>query len=118
MIHVVNGAGLQATCNPITETLTAEAPEIFDLAQNYPDSFNPSTKIQVGLAEAGPVSLRVYDPAGREGAVLLKGERAAGVYELAWDARNQEGRLLPSGLHVYRLVAGSYIQTRTMTLLK
>ena len=91
---------------------------MFGLGQNYPNPFNPSTRIRVSLAAPGPVSLTVYDLIGRRVAVLMEGEGAAGVYELEWTGRDDLGRMLPSGVYVYRLVAGTYTEARLMTFVK
>jgi endoglucanase len=102
-----------------------DVPLAFSLQQNYPNPFNPSTRIKYtvgGTGETGArgwglgaskTSLIVYDLLGREVAVLVNERKAPGSYELSFDARG-----LSSGIYIYRLTAGSYIQTRTMVLLK
>jgi len=93
--------------------LTNILPGSFDLTQNYPNPFNPSTKIDYSIAEASNVRIAVYDILGREVEVLVDGFRAAGNYELTFDAED-----LPSGLYLYTLSAGSTKITKKMTLLK
>jgi hypothetical protein len=99
------------------------------LLGNYPNPFNPNTRIQytvgrssrsasgadrrgLGLG-AGNVKLVVYDLLGRELAVLVNEPKAPGTYEVRFDASG-----LASGVYVYRLTAGSFVQARTMLLLK
>ena len=97
----------------VTSVPEGEVPAQFTLEQNYPNPFNPSTTIVFTLPEAGFVTLTVHNLIGQELATIVSGERAAGRYRVAWDARG-----LPSGVYFYRLTAGEYIQTRRMVLLQ
>ncbi len=72
----------------------------------YPNPFRASTTLRYAVAEAGEVSLAVYDVLGREVAVLAEGAVEAGVYEATFDAS-----ALPSGVYVWRLAAGAEVQT-------
>ncbi len=99
-------------------SLDAETPETFALKQNYPNPFNPQTRIVFALPEASSVRLTVYDVLGREVATLASGRRAAGTYTATWDGRTATGTPAPSGVYLYRIEAGSFVQTRRMTLLK
>jgi hypothetical protein len=88
--------------------------EEFGLSQNYPNPFNPQTRISYSLSQTSTVTLRVYDPTGREVATLAQNEKKApGTYEVAFDAAQ-----LPSGVYFYRLQAGSFIKTKKMLLIK
>lgn len=91
---------------------TAQA-TAFMLEGNHPNPFNPRTTIRYGLAEAGPVQLRVYDVLGREVAVLVDGWQAAGMHAVAFEAG-----VLSSGTYVYRLTAAGEVKTGRMLLLK
>ncbi len=88
-------------------------PSQFALQQNYPNPFNPVTTIQYALEQDVEVSLVVYDMLGREVDRLVDGLQNAGTHNVSFDART-----LSSGMYVYRLVAGSYAQTRQMLLVK
>ncbi len=90
-----------------------EIPANFSLSQNYPNPFNPSTNIQYTLPEASLVELTVYDMMGREVAELEKGMKSAGTYAVNFDASN-----LASGIYIYRLKAGGFVQTKRMLLIK
>ena len=89
------------------------------LEQNHPNPFNPQTTIAFNLPKEMPVSLRVYDVSGRLVDVLLDDRLAQqGRNEVVWRGRDLAGRLLPSGTYFYRLEAGSFGETKRMTLLK
>jgi len=88
-------------------------PREFRLEQNYPNPFNPETTIQFALPERSQVTLRLFDFLGREVAMLLEGDLQPGVFKVTFDAGH-----LASGLYLYRLEAGGFVQTRKMTLLK
>jgi beta-glucuronidase len=88
-------------------------PSAFGLDQNYPNPFNPISEIGLRIAEAGHVSLKVYDLLGREVATLVNEEKAPGSYLVRFDANG-----LASGVYFYRLIAGRYGETRKMLLLR
>ncbi|MDE0636601.1 MAG: T9SS type A sorting domain-containing protein [Candidatus Poribacteria bacterium] len=93
------------------------------LLQNYPNPFNPETWIPYHLAEAGAVSLSIYDAAGNLIRTLPLGYQSAGFYEnrthaAYWDGRNAFGEVVASGVYFYRLTTPSFQQTRRMLILK
>jgi len=90
-----------------------EVPVGFKLHNNYPNPFNPSTKIRFDVSERTNVKIAVYNSAGMEITVLVNDELGAGKYETSFTALN-----LPSGVYFYRLQAGEFVQTRKMMLLK
>ncbi len=91
----------------------AAGSKAFVLSQNYPNPFNPSTIIAFALPQTSPVSLKVYDLAGRLVKTLVDEKMQPGDYEIVWNARN-----IPSGSYIYQLKADGFDQTRKMTLLK
>ena len=91
----------------------AEVPAQFALDQNYPNPFNPTTTIRYAVPEPGPVRLDVLDVLGRQVAVLVDGVVPAGTQAATFEAGH-----LPSGLYLYRLQAGSRIETKTMVLVR
>ena len=97
----------------VEETGLSGVPTNFEISQNYPNPFNPSTKINYSIAEASNVRIVVFDILGREVEVLANGFRAAGNYEITFNAEN-----LPSGLYLYTFESGSTKITKKMTLLK
>jgi hypothetical protein len=90
-----------------------ELPAHFVLEQNYPNPFNPTTVVRYQLPAAGDVTLAVYDLLGREVAVLVRGRVDAGVHEVTFDASG-----LSSGVYLYRLSAGDFVQARRLLFLK
>lgn len=89
------------------------SPTGFALHQNYPNPFNPTTTINYSLSQAGPVDMRIYDVLGKEVAVLVMAEMAAGEHSVRFDASG-----LVSGTYVCRLRSGGIMQTKKLTLLK
>jgi len=87
--------------------------EKFSLANNYPNPFNPSTKIQYSLPTNEFVSLKVYDIIGREVATLVNQQQSAGVYDVSFNASN-----LTSGIYFYKIDAGSFVDVKKMMLIK
>lgn len=85
----------------------------FVLQQNYPNPFNPVTKINYEIPSQSFVSIKVFDVLGREIAELVNIEQEAGVYSYSFDASQ-----LSSGIYFYTLQAGSFIETKKMTLLR
>jgi hypothetical protein len=90
-----------------------EVPEAFNLSQNYPNPFNPGTTISYQLKLSGHVTLKVYDLLGNEVATLVNEEKPAGIYSVVFDAGK-----LSSGIYLYKLQAGNFVETKKMTLLK
>lgn len=88
-------------------------PAEFSLSQNYPNPFNPSTKITYALPSEALVQLTVYDILGNKVEELLNENKTAGWYEIDFN-----GNELASGIYIYHLKAGTFLQTRKMILLK
>jgi len=104
----------------VTPALASETPDDanFTLAQNFPNPFNPSTRIPFELTRGGRVSLSIYDVAGREVRAVLDRDLPAGLHQAEWDGRDQAGRNVASGVYFYRMHAGARTETRRMVLLK
>lgn len=88
------------------------------LDQNVPNPFNPTTTIRYGIAADGPVSLLIYDVAGRKVRTLVNQRQRADIYSVTWDGINDAGQRTASGVYFYKLVAGKFTQTKKMVLLK
>jgi chitinase len=97
---------------------TPMAPVKFSLLQNYPNPFNPTTSISYTVPEAGNVSLVVYDVMGRQVKTLVDGYRAAGEYKNVWNAVDESGAQMASGVYYAQLRAGSNLQVIKMVLMR
>ena len=88
------------------------------LQQNYPNPFNPSTTIRYSLPSRTHVSLRVFDVAGREVAVIQEGVQPAGTHEIRWAGLDKQDRQLSAGVYFLRLAAGGDSRVTKLVLLK
>ena len=95
-----------------------DLPTEFALEGNYPNPFNPTTTIQFALPEDASVTLEVFDATGRLVSTLINGQLSAGRYESIWNGRNDAGSTVASGMYLYRLRAGSFVESKTMLLMK
>jgi len=95
-----------------------DVPGEFNLAQNYPNPFNPTTNISFTLPIASNIRLDIYNLRGELVRTLANGYFNAGYWTEIWDGKNSEGRAVPSGVYMYRLITSSGIQVRNMLLLK
>lgn len=84
-----------------------------ELLDNYPNPFNPSTKISYSLKKEGRVSLKIYNTLGEEIITLVDEIKPAGSYEAEFNAS-----VLPSGIYIYRMQSGDYVSSKKMILLK
>ena len=93
-------------------------PQEYSLSDNYPNPFNPETTISYGLPEQSNLSLIIYNLMGQE--IMRWGEQnsQAGFYQKIWNGRNKFGVPVGSGVYFYRIIAGDFVQTRKMVLLK
>jgi hypothetical protein len=89
------------------------APDGYELRQNYPNPFNPVTTISFALPRSGRVSLKIYDPLGREIVTLVDEFTQPGHYEVQWRAEDS-----PSGVYFCRLQAGGFSEIKTLVLLR
>lgn len=87
--------------------------QTYSLEQNFPNPFNPSTKIRFNIPEQGLVSLKVFNLLGEEVADLVNAEMTAGIYEVDFNAK-----AISSGIYFYTLKAGNFISTKKMILVK
>jgi hypothetical protein len=97
----------------VIEVDVGEIPRVFVLEQNYPNPFNPVTTINYGLSVKSKVRLVVYNVLGENVKQLVHEDRAAGSYSLELNAVD-----LPSGIYIYMLKSGSFVETKKMILMK
>jgi len=91
----------------------ADAPITYSLDQNYPNPFNPTTTIRFTIPEMQDVRLDVYNVLGQRVATLVNTQMTAGTHTIPFDASR-----LASGMYIYRLQAGGFVQQRKMMLIK
>lgn len=97
----------------VSENLISGIPSEFNLAQNFPNPFNPSTSIRYDIPVSGNVSLKVYNELGKEVSTLVNSFRNAGSYQVTFDASG-----LTSGIYFYRLETNAISSTKKMLLVK
>ena len=94
-------------------------PEVYALRNNYPNPFNPETTLKYDLPEAGDVTLEVYNMLGQVVSTLVNEHQTAGRYAIQWDATNDHGQSLSSGVYFYRVQVGDqFTDIKKMLLLK
>lgn len=93
-------------------------PTSFALQQNYPNPFNPNTQISYDLPNDVNVVLKIYNMVGQEVRTLVNEQKTAGAYTATWDGRSNAGSKVASGVYLYVLRAGQFVQTKKMTLVK
>ena len=101
----------------VTITVTGiqdeKIPTEYSMSQNNPNPFNPTTKIQFALPKTALTTINIYDLLGKEIITLIKAKCQAGYHEINVNANN-----LPSGVYIYRIQSGDFIQSRKMILLR
>ncbi|MBN2029008.1 T9SS type A sorting domain-containing protein [bacterium] len=88
----------------------------FSIQQNYPNPFNPTTQIQYQLPKTSHVHLSVYNLMGQEMVCLVDEVKDAGIYSVEWDGRDSQGAYLPSGIYIYQIRVGEFIESKKLIL--
>ncbi|MBI3195177.1 MAG: T9SS type A sorting domain-containing protein [Ignavibacteriae bacterium] len=88
-------------------------PSQFTLSDNYPNPFNPTTKISFSIPAMSFVSIKIFDVLGKEVATIVNEELSAGNYTQEWNAQGIE-----SGVYFYQIQAGTYVETKKLILLR
>ncbi|MBI1807347.1 MAG: T9SS type A sorting domain-containing protein [Ignavibacteria bacterium] len=96
------------------ETKSIVIPSKFSLEQNFPNPFNPSTRLKYSLPIDSKVTLRIYNVLGQEIVTLVNEFQKAGQHEVVWSPDNN----VTTGIYYYRLSAGSFIETKKLVLLR
>jgi hypothetical protein len=110
-----------ASCSfyPVSISLSNQSiPDEYTLFPNYPNPFNPSTTISFFLPEAQLVNLEIFDSNGRKIRSMINESKHAGFHQLSWDGSNEQGKPAVSGLYIFRIRAGGFVNSRKMLLLK
>ena len=106
------------------ENLEAALPEVYQLRNNYPNPFNPSTTILYDLPKQSNVVLKVYSMLGQEVATLVNGVIEAGYQQVVWNGKYDDGRQVASGVYLFRMFAQptskgeAFTQVKKMLMIK
>jgi len=117
--RLVSDAGIVHETAPLYVPVTRA-----ELGQNFPNPFNPVTRIEYWLPEAGtgavrtPVNVSVYDVRGAKVRTLVNQAQVAGRYRVEWDGRDDHGTPVGSGVYFYRMSTPRFSDSRKMVLLK
>jgi len=90
----------------------------FELYDNFPNPFNPTTNIKFQIPAAGPVQLVVYDMLGNKIKTIVNERRTAGEYDVQWDGTNDMGINVSTGLYFYKLTSDNHVATKKMMFIK
>jgi hypothetical protein len=104
----------------VTTTLET-APELpieFQLLQNFPNPFNPTTTISFSVPQTSPVKISIFNVLGQEVRTLFEGSMERGTKVMTFDGRDNAGHVLASGTYIYRMTAGTFTENKKMMLLK
>lgn len=111
----------QAAGSDLT-TIDADAPEAFKLHGNYPNPFNPTTRLQFDIPstreELAPLKIEIYNTLGQKVKTLFDGQITPGVHEVDWDATTDAGNSVPAGVYIAIMKSRQTQQTIKMTLVK
>jgi hypothetical protein len=95
-----------------------QSPLSYDLHQNFPNPFNPSTTIDFAVPRGGWVSLCIHNTLGQIVTVLADRYLGAGAYHVTWDGTDHAGNAVASGIYLYTLKTGNFVMTKKMILVK
>jgi hypothetical protein len=108
--------------SPVTGSLvlkgSGQLPDQYELSDNYPNPFNPATRISFSLPDKVEINLSVYNTLGQHVKTLASGVWNAGKHEVIWDGTNELGKKVASGIYLYRLETADFLETKKMVLLK
>lgn len=118
----INGSSYQAgpsfNFTPTNLETVETLPTEFAVKQNYPNPFNPTTTIEFSIPNNSNVKVSIYNLIGQEIRTLVNSEMEAGTYKVTWNGENNFGKKVNSGVYLYRVVSGDFVQTLKMTLMK
>ncbi len=103
---------------PISITVGATTPTKYELAQSYPNPFNPETAINFSLKEAGKVSLNIYNLQGQLIRSLVDEDKLAGSYSVIWNGTNDQGIRVSNGTYLYTLKVNGFEETKKLVFMK
>ena len=124
-IHVLMSSGINnevSLVNSKQQDIRNSIPRDWMLYQNYPNPFNPTTTIEFDVPEmTGKIpraAIQIFNILGQHIMTIERGIHDAGRYSVMWDGKNDNGVRVSSGVYFYRLLAGDYVSTKKMVMLK
>jgi len=102
----------------IVDIYVGAQPNCFSISQNYPNPFNPSTTIEYTIPEQSNVQIEIFNTMGHKIKTLVSGKQGPGTYFILWDATNDNGLPVASGLYYYSIRTKDFHQVRKMLYLK
>ena len=98
---------------------STNVPQNFELSQNFPNPFNPTTTIRLGLSSAEFMTLKIFNILGEEVVTLLDDELlSAGYHAVVWNGRDSNGRRVGSGVYLYQVIFDVRVETKKMALVR
>jgi len=121
-VHILSEGESVEISNPLVKRLQLGKEEIvpltFSVEQNYPNPFNPTTEIRYSIPTKQNVEIVVYNTLGQKVKTLLTAKQEAGQHTVVWDATNQNGQPVSSGIYFYTVTAGNNKVVKKMVLLR
>jgi hypothetical protein len=117
-INSWNDNAVKLTTNTDIDRRNSTLPEKIELLENYPNPFNPETRISYRLPESMAVSLEIYNLQGKLIRTLVNCHKQRGLHTNIWNGHNDQGRRVNSGIYFYRLKANGQVNNRKMVLIK
>ena len=116
----VNGSGISESSSVLlsNDGKVSFVPEEFALYENYPNPFNPVTNIVYDIPEMADVSITIFNIKGQRVNTLVQGQHQPGRYKVLWNAVNDYGQPLASGMYIYMIRAGDFTSIKKLMLLK
>ena len=102
----------------ISENITDQLPWEFELLDNYPNPFNPTTRIAYTIPARQHVVLKIIDVMGRDVITLVHGEQDAGYHQVIWNGKNKSGDTVSSSVYFYQLETDNFVRTKKLLFLK
>lgn len=113
-----NGYNIEVYSTPSSAAEDISLPTKFELFQNFPNPFNPSTTFKFRITNAGPVQIKIFDITGSLIKTISAEAQYPGEGEIVWDGTNDYGEKQPSGVYVYQLISSAGSEARKMLLLR
>ncbi len=112
----VSFSGVSKTHGPVFAKVTS--PQEYELEQNFPNPFNPSTRVQFNLKQPGYCELVIYNVQGQVVTTIVSEFLEAGPHSVEWDGKDRSGRIAPSGVYFYQIRVNGFTETKKMGFLR